>query len=186
VISKLASKRYFKNFNHGGDIRKATRWCVALDCVSYSSCYGLPLSLCFATWLADSVPSKFEPAKSSSISSVRTFQSLFNDRDLRDPLPLIANRGQSLFSDRDLHGPLPLIANRGQYLFTDRDLRGLRTLRPAALATRAHAAPTAQPAQPCGVVIFPFVQTACSTSRRTTWRTASRPMITKHCPSSSP
>jgi hypothetical protein len=34
---------------------------------------------------------------------------------------------------------------------------------------------------------FPFVQAACSTSRRTTWRTASRPKITtKTCPSSSP
>ncbi len=44
-----------------------------------------------------------------------------------------------------MRGPLPWIANRGQSLFTDRDLRGLRMRRPAALAARVHAAPTAQP-----------------------------------------
>jgi hypothetical protein len=37
------------------------------------------------------------------------------------------------------------------------------------------------------IVIIPFVQAACSTSRRITWRTASRPKITtKTCSSSSP
>ena len=52
------------------------------------------------------------------------FQSLFTDRDLRGPLPLITNHGRSLFTARDLRGPLPLITNRGHSLFTDRDLRG--------------------------------------------------------------
>ena len=52
------------------------------------------------------------------------FQSLFTDRDLRGPLPLITNHGHSLFTARDLRGPLPLITNRGHSLFTDRDLRG--------------------------------------------------------------
>ncbi len=38
---------------------------------------------------------------------------------LRDrALFVIGNRGQSLFTDRDLRGPLPLIANRGQCWFT--------------------------------------------------------------------
>ncbi len=42
MISELASKRSFNNFNYGGDIRTPTRWCAVLDCVSYSSCHGLP------------------------------------------------------------------------------------------------------------------------------------------------
>ena len=33
VIYEIASKRSFNNFNYGGDIRAATRWCVVLDCV---------------------------------------------------------------------------------------------------------------------------------------------------------
>jgi hypothetical protein len=66
-ISDLDSKRYFSNFNYGGDIRTATLWCAVLDCVSYSSCHGLPCSLCVATCMAGSVQSQFEsqfePAK---------------------------------------------------------------------------------------------------------------------------
>ncbi len=34
-----------------------------LDCISHSSCHGLPWLLCLAIWLAGSVQSKFEPAK---------------------------------------------------------------------------------------------------------------------------
>jgi hypothetical protein len=55
------------------------------------------------------------------------------------------------FTDRDLRGPVPLIANRGQCMFNDSDLRDLRTRRPAALAARVHVAPTVQLAQPRGV-----------------------------------
>jgi hypothetical protein len=46
------------------------------------------------------------------------FQSLFTNRDLRGPLPLITNRGHSVFTDRDLRGPLPLIRKHGHSLFT--------------------------------------------------------------------
>jgi hypothetical protein len=134
--------------------------------------------------LAGSVQSKFEPAKSSSISSVRTFPCYLYHHYLYHQYTFACHFCTVIVTS-DWNSALFVIANRGQSLFTDRDLRGLCTRRPAALAARAHAAPTAQPAQPCGVVIFPFVQAACSTSRRTTWRTASRPKIsTKPRPSS--
>jgi hypothetical protein len=97
-----------------------------------------------ATWLAGSVQSKFEPAKSSSISSVRTFARYFYN--------IIVTSGCT--SARFVtSGRTPAL-----YFF---DIRFCYST--------SHSN---------SIVIFPFVQAACSTSRRTTWRTASRPKIT--------